>query len=219
MKKLFHDILIILASLIVSILFLFSGIKFYIHINTKNNIYDQAEIKNNYDYIIVPGAQIKKEGPSLVLKDRLDMAAFLYQAGISSNIIVSGAYEESLNLYETEIMKDYLIKLGIPSNHILEDRAGVTTYDTMIRAYQFDNNQTAIISTQAMYASRSAYLAKQVGLKADVVTCDLAYKNQTVFAYIREFLAPTKAVYYGEVLHPLPKKSLDEVPFFKEKAA
>lgn len=217
MKKLIRDIIIILCSFIISILTFFSGIKLYMYVNTKNFIYELEELNKTYDYVIVPGAQIKKDGPTKVLKDRLDMAIMLYQKEISKKIIVSGAYEKSLGKYESETMKEYLIEKGIPGDVIIEDRAGVTTYDTMIRVYNFTKDQTAIISTQTMYASRSIYLAHQVGLKADVVTSDLTYKNQNLFAYIREFFAPTKAFYYGEILNPLPKCSLDNCPFIIEK--
>lgn len=187
------------------------------YVNTKNFIYEVEDLKEKYDYVIVPGAQIKENGPTIVLKDRLDMAMNLYTNKIAAKIIVSGAYETTLKKYESEAMKDYLIKSGIPSDVILEDRAGLTTYDTMIRSHYFDQNQKAIISTQKLYASRSIYLAHQVGLNADVVTSDLTYKHQSIFSYVREFFAPTKAFYYGEILNPLPKYSLDESPFLTEK--
>ena len=213
MKKLIRDFTILFLSLLISILALFSGVKLYMHVTTEEDIYRLQEVNQVYDYIIVPGAQVYKTKPSLVLKDRLDAAIKLYQQKIAPLIVVSGAYEQRYQKYETEVMKDYLIAQGIPKEAIIEDRGGVTTYDTMIRFYLYESDKTAIISTQKMYADRTTYLAKKVGIDADTVIADNEYQTKGWMAYVREFLAPTKAFFYGEALKPDPKYSLDEIPF------
>lgn len=213
MKKLIRDILILLGCTILSVITFFAGIKIYMYAITKDNIYNYEEINKTYDYIIVPGAQINEDRPSQVLKDRLDMAIKLYENEISSKILVSGAYEKLFQKYETEIMKNYLIEKGVKKTDIIEDRGGVTTYDTMIRFYQFNSSATAIITTQKMYSTRSNYLAEKVGIKADTVISDLNYKTTNLIAHIREFLTPTKAFFYGDIMKPQPKYSLEEIPF------
>lgn len=215
MKKLVCDIFIILTSFFVSVLALFAGIKLYMYTTTKDQVYEIEKIQETYDYIIVPGAQIYKAKPSPVLQDRLDAAITLYQTGRSKKIVVSGAYEQRYQKYETEIMKQYLIENGIPTTQITEDRGGVTTYDTMIRFSQAKPDATAIITTQKMYSARTTYLAEKVGIKVVTAIADKNYETKGFLPYLREFLAPTKAFFYGELLKPNPQYNLDEIPFLE----
>ena len=76
------------------------------------------------DYLIVLGAQVREDGPSAVLKYRLDAAVDYLKENESTLCIVTGGKGESEPLTEGEGMKQYLTAQGIdPARILVEDQA------------------------------------------------------------------------------------------------
>ena len=71
------------------------------------------------DYLIVLGAQVREDGPSAVLKYRLDAAAQYLLENDSTLCIVTGAKGTSEPFSEDQVMKDYLVKAGISEDRII----------------------------------------------------------------------------------------------------
>ena len=92
------------------------------------------EISSAPDAILVLGAGVRPGGiPSNMLEDRLLTAVELYKKGICDTVIVSGDHG-SPDYDEVNVMKEYLIEKGIPSERIFMDHAGFSTYDSLYRA-------------------------------------------------------------------------------------
>lgn len=82
---------------------------------------------NEYDAIIVPGIQFREPAWDKVLQLRLIWAKHLYDRGIAKNIITSGSSVYTPYV-EAKIMKEYLVAMGVPKEHIfVEDRAEHST--------------------------------------------------------------------------------------------
>jgi vancomycin permeability regulator SanA len=82
------------------------------------------------DVAVVLGNTVNPDGsPSHRLAARLDMAVHLYQRGLFKNVIVSGGVGRE-GFDEAEVMKDYLVKRGVPQISIVVDSLGVTTAAT-----------------------------------------------------------------------------------------
>jgi hypothetical protein len=80
-----------------------------------------------YDAIIVPGIQFREPAWDKVLQLRLIWAKHLYDKGIAKNIITSGSSVYTPYV-EAEIMKEYLVAMGIPKEHVfVEERAEHST--------------------------------------------------------------------------------------------
>ena len=76
------------------------------------------------DYLIVLGAQVREDGPSAVLKYRLDAAAEYLRDNSSTICIVTGGKGAAEPFSEGRGMKEYLVSAGIPESRIIvEDRA------------------------------------------------------------------------------------------------
>ena len=144
MKNLIKITCIIIFIIITITIF----INLYVIATTRKLILTPDKIDNakDIDCIIVLGAGIWDNKPSPMLKDRLDEAINLYQKGLASKIIMSGDHGQE-NYDEVNIMKDYAISAGVPSEDIFMDHAGFSTYESIYRAKEIFNVKKAIIVT------------------------------------------------------------------------
>lgn len=157
-----------------------------------------SKIQETYDYIVVPGSAIKGAEPGLRLGHRLETAAKLYHLGLAQRVVVSGAHDGVHILHESHVMRDDLIRRGVPEEAILVDMWGVDTAETIRRVRDLEGDGKIIVCTQSMYAPRTSYLANCFGVEADIADSDLCiYTDGVGRAWLRETLAAVKAVFEG----------------------
>jgi len=70
-----------------------------------------------YDIIIVPGVPLENGKWSRTMKGRVYWSKYLFDRGITKNIMYSGSSVYS-PYYEAEVMKLYAVALGIPEDHV-----------------------------------------------------------------------------------------------------
>lgn len=85
----------------------------------------------NADYLIVLGAQVYKDGPSNVLRFRLDKAAEYLNENKETKCIVSGGQGYNEPFSEAEGMSEYLVSKGIPEERILLEKESMSTRENM----------------------------------------------------------------------------------------
>ena len=131
MKKMAKYIAICIVVVIIIIL----AINFYVKIITRKQIKSEEEAKqvNDVDCILVLGAGIWGNKPSHMLEDRLLQSISLYEKNVSKKIIMSGDHSKE-NYDEVNIMKQFAINKGVPSEDIFMDHAGLSSYDSLYRA-------------------------------------------------------------------------------------
>lgn len=169
------------------------GVNFYVKFSTKDQITENDNYSNleNIDCIIVLGAGIWGDKPSYMLEDRLLEAIDLYQNNVSSKIIMSGDHGRE-EYDEVNIMKNYAIQRGIPSEDIFMDHAGFSTYDSIYRAKDIFKAKKVVIVTQKYHLYRALYIANQLGLEAYGVGADPRQYKGATYREIREILARNK---------------------------
>ena len=155
---------------------------------------EEAATLTDVDCIIVLGCQVRPDGSlSDMLHDRLYRSVELYQAGVSKKLLVSGDHGH-LDYNEVGAMKQFAIDNGFPSENVLMDHAGFSTYETMYRAKEIFQARKVVIVTQEYHLYRAVYIAKQLGMEAYGVSSDLrTYVGQTK-RDVREVLARCKDV-------------------------
>lgn len=142
---------------------------------------------------IVPGASVRPGGvPSVMLQDRLEVARGLYNRDKVGRILVSGD-NQTRHYNETKAMKQWLIKHGVPAEHIYADFAGFRTLDTMERAAQVFKVRDAVICTQAFHLYRSIFLARRAEIDAVGLIADRRPYKRERRARAREYFARTLA--------------------------
>ena len=155
---------------------------------------------------IVFGAGLLRDGSAgPVLRDRVETAVKLYQAGKVDKLLMSG--DNSFVEYnEPEAMRQYALQFGIPDEDITLDYAGRRTYDTCYRAKEIFQVESAILVTQHFHMARALYLCNSLGVDSVGVDSDNNYfrKISRLYWNIRELFATTQAVWDIRFARPLP---------------
>lgn len=159
---------------------------------------------------IVFGARIYSDGrPSPMLRDRVETAVALYQAGRVEKLLLSGDNRFE-NYDEPGGMRDYALSLGVPAEDIQPDYAGRRTYDTCYRAKAIFRLDSAILVTQAFHLPRALFTCEGLGLDVVGVIADKqAYSRRSIaWSTLREIPALTKALV--DVIRKQPSPVLGE---------
>jgi vancomycin permeability regulator SanA len=203
MKKI---ILVLVIILIIGIVLIF-GINFSVKMTTEKRILTDVSKLPNVDCILVLGAGIDGDRPSLMLEDRLKAAIKLYDNNVSKKIIMSGDHGRKEH-DEVNVMKNYAMELDVPSNDIFMDHAGFSTYESMYRLKHIFGAKSVVIVTQKYHLYRSLYIARSLGIDAyGYAAEDIKYFGDTyrelreIFARDKDFfksIYKPKSTYLGE---------------------
>ncbi len=165
---------------------------------------------------IVFGAGLYRDGsPMPVLKERIETAVALYDAGKVEKLLMTGDnrfeyYDEPTAMYE------YAIELGVPEEDIVRDFAGRRTYDSCVRAKAIFGITEAILVTQEFHVGRAIYLCEAEGIEAQGVPStgrvfrtdsEISWKIREVFARMVafwdvHFIAPSVVLGDEEFIFP-----------------
>ena len=208
MKKVLIYGIIIIAILMIIVL----GINLYVRASTNKQILGENDYTklSDIDCIIILGAGVWGDKPSPILEDRLLEGIKLYQNNVSDKIIMSGDHgRESYD--EVNIMKNYAIEKGIPSENIFMDHAGFSTYESIYRARDIFKAKKIVIVTQKYHLYRALYAANCLGLEAYGVGADPRQYSGATFRELREILARDKD-FIKSIFKPKPTYLGDTIP-------
>lgn len=116
-------------------------------------------------YLVVLGAQMKENGPSVALSRRLDRACDYLVENPNTLCVVSGGQGSNEPVSEAQGMKDYLMKKGIDEERIImEDQSGNTRQNLEFSRKLIPAEVTKVgIVTSNFHVYRSMQLAKKQG--------------------------------------------------------
>ena len=200
-----------IIKLLIVIILIFFLINIVIIVTTNKKILTINKINNKkYDCILVLGAGVRNNYPSPMLEDRLKTAIELYNNKVAPKILVSGDHEYK-NYDEVNVMKNYLIEAGIPSNDIFMDHAGLSTYDSIYRAKHIFKVKKMAIVTQKYHLYRSLYIANTLDINSIGISA-----NKRPYAYqtkrdIREIAARIKD-FFKCIIKPSPSYLGEVIP-------
>ena len=200
----------IIAIILITIIVL--GINLYVRISTNKQIIKENDYTalSDVDCIIILGAGILEDKPSPILEDRLLEGIKLYQNSVSDKIIMSGDHGRR-EYDEVNIMKNYAIEKGIPSENIFMDHAGFSTYESIYRAKYIFEAKKVVIVTQEYHLYRALYIANQLGLEAYGVGADPRQYVGATYRELREILARDKD-FIKCIFKPEPTYLGDTIP-------
>ncbi len=215
MKKSFKFIKSVLSKLIILIIAVFLTfilINSYVKSSTEDSIISKNDALNiNPDCIIVLGAGVRSDGsPSPMLQDRINTGIELYENGVSDKILMSGDHTKK-GYDEVNIMKDYAINKGIPSENVFMDHAGISTYDSIYRAKEIFLAEKILIVTQEYHLYRALHIAEKLGVEAYGVSADVRVYAGQELRELREKAARVKD-FFKAILKPDSKIGGEAIP-------
>lgn len=158
--------------------------------------------RDNLDYIIVLGAQMKPAGPSAVLKFRLDAAYEYLLANEDTVCVVSGGQGYNEPCTEAEGMYQYLVQKGIsPERILMEDQSTDTSENIAYSARLIGGTQVSVgIVTNNFHVFRGVMLARHAGFED---ACGISARSNVYFQpnnLVREFFGVMKDLVCGNLI-------------------
>ncbi len=181
---------------------LFSLILLTLIIVASYGIYIQTcPVSYNTQYMhnigVVFGAGITRSGdPSTALKFRLEKSVSLYKDQRIKRIFVSG------RIAEAAVMKNFLLKQGVPGTDIIADTRGETTFVTVknTKQYILDNGiaDGPVFISQKYHIPRIIFIVNKLGIekaefiaavpnKVDIIESSFTLFRET-FAWIKNMI-------------------------------
>ena len=153
---------------------------------------DEAAMLEDVDLILVLGAGLRSDGsPSDMLADRLRVSVSLMEKDFCPTVLMSG--DNSGEHYnEVAAMSKFATESGVPTEAIVTDGEGFSTYESVSRAINEYGAKKIVIVTQKYHLYRALYVAKALGAEAYGVSADLYTYRGQVYRDLREHLARFK---------------------------
>lgn len=167
-----------------------------------------AVIYGSYDHIqgepqvmVILGCQVKNDGPSQLLRDRLDEALSYLDNHPDLTVVVSGGQGPDEPSTEARAMADYLMEEGVEEDQILlEDQSHNTVQNFRYTAqlleeqgYDLENTQVLVVSN-GFHLTRARMLAERTGFEEiSTLAAPSSHLPSRLKMYIREPLALAKS--------------------------
>ena len=176
-------------------MFLAMGLVYFVIIEIP--IIDEASGDGDFDadYLIVLGAAVHGDTPSLSLVERLEAAKDYLIKHPDTVVIVSGGQGSGENVSEARAMYEWLCANGIdPVRIIMEDKAS-STYENLKFSREIinelsDDATVAVVSSE-YHLCRAKLIAKTLGMEIHTVAAQTTYFTVMLNYFIREAFGVT----------------------------
>lgn len=119
--------------------------------------------------VIVLGAKVNADQPSLILERRLQAALDYANENPDCMIIVTGGQGKEEEYAESTVMKNWLVENGLEMNRILEENQARNTSENLKYSLKLlrQNNlsENVVIVTDSFHQLRASILAKQLEIE------------------------------------------------------
>ncbi len=168
-------------------------------------IVKNARTDNNpeRDYLVVLGAAVHGDRPSLALENRLKGAVDYLKKYPDSTVIVSGGQGKGEYCSEADIMYDYLVEHGIAPERIIKEDKSTSTKENLLFSFDIirdrgddpDGNVAIVSSCYHLFRAKS--IAKMLDVEAAGVAGPWDYPVATLNYFIREAFGVTHLWVFG----------------------
>ncbi|MBR5712984.1 MAG: YdcF family protein [Lachnospiraceae bacterium] len=153
------------------------------------------------DYLIVLGAQVREDGPSLVLRYRLDTAVEYLTEHPDTVCIVSGGQGENEPYPEADGMAEYLIKHGISAERIRKESASTNTAENLKYSLELLPSADAKVGivTNNFHMFRAKAIARACGYTNISAVVAESKPSYLLHNMVREFAGVCKDLLAGNM--------------------
>jgi uncharacterized SAM-binding protein YcdF (DUF218 family) len=169
-------------------------------------VWSQSRVDENHsaDAIVVLGAAQYDGEPSPIFEARLEQAAYLYGEGFSPFVIVTGGKRSGDRFTEAEAGEIYLEANGVPSDAILNEDEGTTTFESLTSVRDMAEERgmdSVLLVSDPMHSERIKRMASDLGWSG-VYASPASYisLNRSRLTKAKELLRETASILAYEVL-------------------
>ncbi len=160
-----------------------------------------AKGEDDLDYIIVLGAQVREDGPSTVLKNRLNTAHTYLMDNENTICIVSGGQGSDEPYTEAQGMYEYLVEKGISADRIIMEDQSLNTVENITNSSAYFEKETARVGivTSNFHVFRGVHIARKQGIQS---VCGIAAPVVPLYLpsnMLREFFGVMKDFVCGNL--------------------
>lgn len=191
--RLWSRLLIGLTAVSMTVIF---GAMGYIAVQGQDSVMTQDETP---EFVVVLGAQVQGDEPSLTLKKRLDKTLEFMQEHPDRTVIVSGGQGPDEAHTEASVMARYLIEHGADASRIIEEDKASNTRENLLfsaklaEAAGLDTSRVLIV-TSDFHMCRARYIARTLSMEPYGQASDtwpwflkVNYTLREVFAFAKAF--------------------------------
>ncbi len=158
----------------------------------------RSQVKDEPESMVILGAMVWANGPSPILRARLNTALAYWEEHPDVIIVVSGAQGSDEPESEAQAMYDYLTNRGVPADQILLEEQATNTMENLEysaalleeRGYSTDN---LLVVSSGFHLNRVKMLAGRLGLEISTLSAPAPDWRSRIYYYARETMALVKS--------------------------
>lgn len=160
------------------------------------------EVRGDPQVMVILGCQVRADGPSILLRDRLDKALAWLEDHPDTTVVAAGGQGPDEHISEAQAMRDYLVEAGFPEEQILlEDQSHNTVQnlrntDALLAEQGYDTTQDIIVVSSGFHLARVRMLWGRVwggDYNLSTLAAPSSHVPSRLMMYIREPLALLKS--------------------------
>lgn len=149
-----HLWLKVLLALILIAALVFAGLEVYIAVHSRTHLAGQPQT------MVIFGCQMKKDGPSVLLRDRLDTALTYLEDHPDMTVIVTGGKGDDEHQSEAQGMFDYLTAHGVDESRIYKEDRSRNTWQNVNYTLDLMENEGMELTQDVVLVSNGFHLSR-----------------------------------------------------------
>ena len=163
-----------------------------------------SEVRGEPRIMVIFGCQLRTDGPSVSLKDRLDTALDYLEEHPDMTVVVSGGQGAGEPDTEAQGMYDYLVQHGVDGEHILMDGRSFNTRENVaysleaLMAGGYDTSGGVVLVSNFYHVTRARMLWERAdgAGPVSVLAAPSSHLPTTLKMLVREPLALVKSFFF-----------------------
>lgn len=149
-----HLWLKVLLALILTAVLVFAGLEVFIAVHSRTQIVGEPQT------MVIFGCQMKQDGPSVLLRDRLDTALTYLEGHPDMTVIVTGGKGDDEHQSEAQGMYDYLTAHGVDGAHIYKEDRSRNTWQNVNYTLDLMEKEGMELTQDVMLVSNGFHLSR-----------------------------------------------------------
>lgn len=146
-----------LLALIVAGLLAFAALEVYIGLHSRGKT---VSADANPQVMVIFGCQMRRDGPSVLLKDRLDTALAYWEERPGIKIVVTGGKGDDEHVSEARGMYDYLTAHGVDGANIYMEDKSRNTWQNINNTFALMEREGWELTDDVLLVSSGFHLAR-----------------------------------------------------------